>query len=205
MNKVIIFDLDGTLLDSQNGILFSLEYVLNKYAQEYLPYLDRTLIGPPIQSILEGFISDSKAVSLLSKKFRLHYDSCGFQKTQLFQGVYDGLEQLSSVELYVSTNKPEKVTKKILEKLEIDCFFTGVFCVDLDTYRDKTEIVKSIINKHSNQNIIVVGDSEEDYFSAVNNNCDFLYCSYGYGNFFIGNQNFIRVKNAKELFSVISE
>ena len=65
------------------------------------------------------------------------------------------------------------------------------------------DIVKSIINKHSNQNIIVVGDSEEDYLSAVNNNCDFLYCSYGYGKKFIGNQNFTLVNNAKELFSII--
>ena len=87
---------------------------------------------------------------------------------------------------------------------EIDCFFAGVACVDLATYRDKTEIVKSIINKHRNQNIIVVGDSEEDYLSAVNNNCDFLYCSYGYGNSFIGNQDFVCVNNAKELFSIIS-
>ena len=203
MNKVIIFDLDGTLLDSQNGILFSLEYVLNKYAKEYLPFLDRTLIGPPIKTILEGFISDPKSVSLLSKRFRLHYDSCGFLKTHLFQGVYGGLTEISSFSLYISTNKPEKVTKKILSRLEIDSFFNDIVCIDSASYRDKTEIVKSIIKHHSNHKIIVVGDSEDDYYSALHNNCNFLYCSYGYGDLSVENQNIKSINSVKELFSTI--
>ena len=159
----------------------------------------------PIIKIFEGFIPDPKVVSLLSKKYRLHYDSCGFLKTKLFQGVYDGLKEISSLELYVSTNKPEKVTKKILARLEIDCFFTDIVCIDSASYRDKTEIVNTITKKYNNHKITVVGDSDDDYNSAVDNNCNFVYCSYGYGDLFFENQNIKSVNSVKELFSAILE
>ena len=54
MERILIFDLDGTLIDSKNGILISLEHVLLKNAPEYLPCLNQSIIGPPIKGILEG-------------------------------------------------------------------------------------------------------------------------------------------------------
>ena len=205
MEKVFIFDLDGTLLNSKSGILFSLGVALKKNSPEYLPFLNESIIGPPINGMLDGFIKDPSLISKLSQQFRVHYDSIGFLETKLYHGVKDGLCQLQNSLLYVSTNKPEKVTKKILAKLEIDCFFTDIVCIDSASYRDKTEIVNTITKKYNNHKITVVGDSVDDYNSAVDNNCNFVYCSYGYGDLFFENQNIKSVNSVKELFSAILE
>jgi|LWDU01.1.fsa_nt_gi phosphoglycolate phosphatase len=206
-----IFDLDGTLLDSQEGVLFSLEYVLNKHAPEYIPSLDRAktdtnipLIGPPIIKIFEGFIPDPKVVSLLSKKYRLHYDSCGFLKTKLFPGVYQGLQELSKDNtILVSTNKPSVPTKKIFDLLKINNFIHNTITIDSGNFRNKSDIVKKILSTNNKNNSVVIGDSFDDYESAKNNGVDFIYCSYGYGYIDYTNQSFTTVNNPEALFKVL--
>jgi phosphoglycolate phosphatase len=204
LNNVLIFDLDGTLLDSKSGILSSLEYTLEKNAPEYLPFLNESIIGPPIKKILEAFVKDPNIVSLLSEEFRFHYDSIGFLQTKLFEGVYDGLRHMQKSSLYVSTNKPKKVTSKILSKLEIDNFFIEVFSLNSFQF-NKSEIVKKIKNNNSSKKIIVIGDSFDDYFSAEENNCEFIFCEYGYGKYPPNASNLKSVHSFIELMDLLKK
>ena len=202
MDNILIFDLDGTLLDSMIGILFSVECVLKKNAPEYVPFLNESIIGPPIKKILEGFISNPEVVTMLSKEFRFHYDSYGFIKTKLFEGVYTGLKNIKKSSLYVSTNKPKIVTSKILSALDIEVFFNEIISIDSSTYLNKTEIVARIKSNNISKKIIVIGDSSDDYYSAKDNNCDFIFCSYGYGN--LEDFRIKSVNSSTELFSLLS-
>jgi phosphoglycolate phosphatase len=203
LNNVVIFDLDGTILDSKDGILSSLEYALKRNAPEYLPFLNESIIGPPIKKILEAFVKDPQIITLLSKEFRFHYDSIGCLETKLFEGVYDGLKHMPKSSLYVSTNKPKKVTSKILEKLKIENFFNKVLSLNSLPYIDKTEIVRTIKINNNSKKIIVVGDSLDDYLSAEKNNCEFIFCEYGYGSYPINASNLKIVKSSIELMALI--
>ena len=205
MENVLIFDLDGTLLDSKAGILSSLEYVLKRNAPEFLPFLDQSIIGPPIRKILEGFVTNPQVVSMLSKEFRSHYDSYGYLETRLFKGVLDGLKKISKLPLYVSTNKPEKVTSKVLSKLEIDFFFNEVVSIDSHSYASKSDIVRIIKNKTNSKKIVVIGDSLDDYYSAIDNDCDFIFCSYGYGSYPDNTPDVKSVASPLELFNFLGK
>jgi len=205
LENILIFDLDGTLLDSKAGILFSLEYVLKRNAPEFLPFLDQSIIGPPIKKILEGFVTNPQVVSMLSKEFRSHYDSYGYLETRLFKGVLDGLKKISKLPLYVSTNKPEKVTSKVLSKLEIDFFFNEVVSIDSHSYASKSDIVRIIKNKTNSKKIVVIGDSPDDHFSAMDNDCDFIFCAYGYGDYPVNVSDVKSVEGPIELFNLLDK
>lgn len=205
MENILIFDLDGTLLDSKAGILSSLEYALKRNAPEFLPFLDQSIIGPPIRKILEGFVTNPQIISMLSKEFRSHYDSYGYLQTSLFEGVFDGLKKISKSSLYISTNKPEKVTSKVLSKLEIDFFFNEVVSIDSQPYAGKSEIVRRIKNNNSSKKIVVIGDSLDDYSSAMDNDCDFIFCAYGYGDYPVNVSDVKSVESPIELFTLLDK
>jgi phosphoglycolate phosphatase len=189
---MFIFDLDGTLLDSQEGVMSSLKYCIGKHAPSYLPQLHKGLIGPPISILLKEIMSDEELIKTISAEFRVHYDEIGVMKTRLFPGVYEGLENLSKHQnLFVSTNKPWKPTKKILNILDIHKFFHEIYTIDLGNYSNKSDMVSEMLLKNDIVSGIVIGDSIDDFRSAVDNQLDFIYCSYGYG--FIQNTKGIKV------------
>jgi phosphoglycolate phosphatase len=189
---MFIFDLDGTLLDSQEGVMSSLKFCISKHAPSYLPQLHKGLIGPPISTLLKEIMSDEELIKTISAEFRVHYDSKGVLKTKLFPGVYEGLERLSKYDkLFVSTNKPWKPTKKILDMLEINKYFHEILTIDSGCFGNKSDMVSKILTTNDAISSVVIGDSIDDFESAVDNQLDFIYCSYGYG--FIQNTKSIKV------------
>ena len=186
---MFIFDLDGTLLDSQEGVMSSLKFCIGKHAPSYLPQLHKGLIGPPISTLLKEIMSDEELIKVISAEFRVHYDSKGMLKTKLFPGVCDGLKKLSKYDkLFVSTNKPWKPTKKMLE---INDYFHEILTIDSGCFGSKSDMVSKILTTNGKMPGVVIGDSIDDFESAVDNQLDFIYCSYGYG--FVQNTKGIKV------------
>ena len=142
---------------------------------------------------------------MISREFRLHYDSYGFLETKLFEGVFDGLKNFSKSSLYVSTNKPEKVTSKVLLKLEIDFFFNEVVSIDSQSYTSKSDIVRRIKENNNSKKILVIGDSLDDYYSAIDNDCDFIFCGYGYGGCPDNIPDVKKVSSPLELFNLLDK
>jgi|SaaInlStandDraft_4_1057021.scaffolds.fasta_scaffold57156_2 phosphoglycolate phosphatase len=177
-----IFDLDGTLLDSQEGVLYSLQFSIGKHAPDYLPLIHKGLIGPPISVLLKKITSDENLIKTISTEFRSHYDNVGYLKTKLFIGVYDGLKELSkNSKLFVATNKPWKSSQKILSMLKIDIFFDAIITIDSEGIENKSDMASNILLTNDNKSCVLVGDSIDDFEAAKNNQIDFIYCSYGYG------------------------
>ncbi len=201
---MFIFDLDGTLLDSQEGVMSSLKFCIGKHAPSYLSKLHKGLIGPPISTLLKEIMSDEELIKTISAEFRVHYDEIGVMKTRLFPGVYEGLENLSKHQnLFVSTNKPWKPTKKILNILDIHKFFHEIYTIDLGNYSNKSDMVSEMLLKNDIVSGIVIGDSIDDFRSATDSQLEFMYCSYGYGS--IGNVQKIEVApTAKKMFNMLS-
>jgi len=201
---MFIFDLDGTLLDSQEGVMSSLKFCIGKHAPSYLPQLHKGLIGPPISTLLKEIMSDEELIKVISAEFRVHYDSKGMLKTKLFPGVCDGLKKLSKYDkLFVSTNKPWKPTKKILDMLEINDYFHEILTIDSGCFGSKSDMVSKILTTNGKMPGVVIGDSIDDFRSATDSQLEFMYCSYGYGS--IGNvQNIEVAPTAKKMFNMLS-
>ena len=204
-NDSIIFDLDGTLIDSLPGIECS---VREAFATLNLPIrIDdlRDLIGPPIRNILAtvGDLSDEPTLSALENAFRASYDSAGWRKTVCFPGVETALREMRARDwrLIIVTNKPETIALRILEHLRILHYFESVLTRDSHTgeFFSKDAMVRSLMETYciEPENCFMAGDTMEDAQAAAKAGIDFAYMTYGYGRI----EEFARVPVAYRLGS----
>lgn len=185
----VIFDLDGTLVDSVPGIAWSVEAALSECGLNRTCASLRALIGPPIREILATLAatSDARLLDWLEAAFRASYDSEGWRRTACFAGIVALLDELqaSGLFLWVVTNKPTLATGRILESLRIRHYFNGVFCRDLRTppYMSKCEVLHHLIKSNSlvPARCLMIGDTLEDARAAKPVGIPAAIVSYGYG------------------------
>ena len=167
--RLIIFDLDGTLIDSKNDIADSVNYTLKRL---HLPSLQNSLIysyvGNGVLPLLEKVISCSNKKSNLEnalKVFRKHYEEHLLDSTRLYPGVMEILKHFSDVNMGLVSNKPERFVKKILKGLNVDCFFPVVIGGDtLKTKKPDPQGVNMIRNRFGADlhETVIVGDGGVD-------------------------------------------
>ncbi len=189
MRPDVLFDLDGTLIDSSPGILASFRRLLAERGLSPVVALDASVIGPPLGETLRHItgITDQARLAELAEGFKRDYDSQGYRLTTLFPGVPEGLARLAAngARLFIITNKRLVPTLKILDELNIARFFAGVHT------RDETEplapskaaVTRRVIAQYSidAKRAFFVGDSEEDAQAARENGLTFVHAVYGYG------------------------
>ena len=187
--KSIIFDLDGTLVDSSESVLDSIKRALSICNIQPLKPLNSELIGPPLVDILKVLSgeSDEAVLGLLAEQFKKNYDTVGFKKTAVFNGINEMLNELkdNGFKLYIATNKRKAPTKKIINYLGWDGLFEAVYSLDSfsPSLLSKKEILGKIITTHnlSRKDVIYVGDLDDDRVSAQANNIEYIIVSWGYG------------------------
>src|ERR1043166_4564408 len=117
--KNVIFDLDGTLVDSRPGIEHSVDYALIQHGYSARASGLHTHIGPPIRTILQRISGETepKALDGLEAAFRFSYDGEGWRQTVLREDAEETLSWLDNAgyRLYLVTNKPWRATQKITE------------------------------------------------------------------------------------------
>jgi phosphoglycolate phosphatase len=185
----IVFDLDGTLIDSVKGIESSFKYAFyNTYGKDLTQSI-KSLIGPPIDQVLLNLNGEKDlfTINKFLRFFKEHYDITGFKESVLFSGVNHTLKILSEngIRLFIATNKRHLPTQKILSWLEIEEYFGGIYCSDFPIYKfsSKTEMLGSLIIDHCliREEILMIGDTIHDSEAAINNSVNFAYVEYGYG------------------------
>lgn len=213
-NLNLIFDLDGTLVDSIPGIENSIREALSEVTGiREIPEL-RSLIGPPIGTILATLFPamDRDMLARVESKFREIYNERGWRQSLLYQGMFDLLDRLhlQGDSLFVATNKPLIPTRKILENTGLLPLMHEILCPDskLPGFGSKTEIIREMMQAHSlsREHTLYIGDQPGDQVAAAD--CDILFVgvTFGYGNpSGFRSQNCILANNIIELKEIIEQ
>ncbi|HEM6017246.1 TPA: HAD family hydrolase [Streptococcus suis] len=189
MYQTILFDLDGTLTNSGQGILNSVAYALEKMGIEEpdTANLNR-FIGPPLYESFSRFyqLSPEDTQSAVDA-FRVYFKEKGMFENQLYPGIIPLLEELRTAgkTLVIATSKPEIFAKQILEHFGIAHYFDVIAGASLDSSRiSKADVIGYAINqleafpKHA----VMIGDREHDIEGARRHQLPAIGVLYGYGN-----------------------
>src|SRR5438552_1743193 len=107
---VLLFDLDGTVTDSREGITNCIRYALNDAGMECPPTYDLgKYIGPPLQETFELLLKNDALAAHALSMFRERYGTIGLYENRLCDGIHDALATLNnlSVTMFVATSKPQ--------------------------------------------------------------------------------------------------
>lgn len=187
--QAILFDLDGTLIDSSPSILKCFERVLHEAGIQPLVPLTDSLIGPPLRQTLINLtgLSDNTRLDQLAEDFKKHYDTEGYKATQLYDGINNMLEHLADngIPLAIATNKRRIPTLKIIELFGFNNHFSLVGTLDTPTspHADKAALIRFLLNSLNVDaaSTLYVGDKWEDGLAADENNMHFCAATWGYG------------------------
>lgn len=187
--QAVIFDLDGTLIDSSPSILKCFGNILNEVGLQPLVPLNHTLIGPPLRQTLINLTgrSENALLDQLVDNFKECYDTEGYKSTLAYNGIESMLESLQEygIPLAIATNKRRIPTIKILEHLGWEKYFRIVGTLDTPTppHADKAALIRFLLNEIgvSGESSLYVGDKWEDGEAAAANNMVFWAAGWGYG------------------------
>ena len=184
--KLIIFDLDGTLLDTGRGIVKSVAFTLKKMGLP-VPNEDvcKSFVGPPFKKrFLELFNTDEKKADTALAIFREEYGKGDVFLADHYVGMMESLKNLHEHNsLAVATNKSEIHAVALLEKFGLARFFDAICGSDMAASMSKEQIVEKAANQLgvSYKDCLVIGDSDNDAKAAANLGMQFIGVTYGYG------------------------
>lgn len=186
----IIFDLDGTLIDSAPGILSTLMYVISEHEIDCIDKLKPEIIGPPLRELLDeltGRQVEEKILDLMAKTFISHYDAKGVFETTIYAGIPEMLITLKNQKhkLYIATNKRMAPTHALTKFFSWNDYFEGIYALDFfkPALKNKASLLQQIVKTHGLilADTIYIGDRPEDHEAAIQVNIKFLRASWGYG------------------------
>lgn len=184
--KNIYFDLDGTIIDSGEGIVNSALYTLKAYdLNNYsIDQIKQTLIGPPLYDGLQKLtgIEDDKILTNMIKTFREEYSSTGVFQNKLFPDIKKMLETLYNFDckMKILTSKPEKFAKQIIEQHNLEKYFISISGAgEMDKNSSKSYKL-GIETKYEKDISLMIGDRVEDIIAGQENKIDTVAVTYGF-------------------------
>lgn len=186
--KVILFDLDGTITDPKIGITKSFQYALQHFGIQ-VDNLDalEPVIGPPLKkSFSEFYHLPEEQIESAIEKYRERFSTVGLYENEIYDGMENLLKELSEAGyiLEIASSKPTVFVEKICEHFKIKQYFTHIVGSFLDGRRgEKEEVVEEAIrlSKATPDHIIMVGDRIYDVIGAHKKGIAVIGVSYGYG------------------------
>ena len=187
MPKSILFDLDGTLTDSGEGIMNCAQLALEHFGI-HVPDRDtlRVFVGPPLHDTFRKFGVPEDQVDAAIRIYRSRYVPIGKFENTPYPGIRELLEKLCAQghRLYVATSKPEDMSVEILEHFDLAKYFDHICGASLDRSRSsKDAVISYLLEQYSRgEEMIMVGDTVFDILGAAAHGIPAVGVTWGYGN-----------------------
>ncbi len=185
MFKYILFDFDGTIFDTVEGITKCVRYAINKFGLDAELGELRCFAGPPLaEKFMEVFSLSSEQAVKAVEYYRERYRPIGIYESQPFPGVKELLEGLKKLglPLAIATSKPEEMARKLLRESGLIDYF-DVICGALDSVNNaKWQIVTRAMDElgASKEECVLVGDTKYDVIGAHRCGIKCIGVEYGY-------------------------
>lgn len=186
--SAVIFDFDGTICDTGEGILKSAKYALDSFGYETPDYNELTyFIGPPLLiTFQEKFGADPSKADELVKKFRERYTNKGVFESRLYDGIKELLISLkrNNIKIGIASSKPQDYIETLLDHFGIKSYFDVICGV---TFTADCEAKANIIARCQKQlgvagnSCLVAGDKKYDIEGAKADIIDSVGVLWGYG------------------------
>ncbi|MFN3604447.1 MAG: HAD family hydrolase [Leptonema sp. (in: bacteria)] len=184
--NLLIFDLDGTLIDTRLDMALSVNRIRKLYqlpeipieALQSLMHQDMDLLYKNcFPELIKDFIPED-----LKQKYEIHYAQHVLENTKLYAGIESTLQILSKNNfLTLYANRPENLCKLLLNKFNLINYFKSIIGSDSYPYKKPNpEHILKIISQEKVSTTYVIGDSEMDMELAKNLNAKSIWCKWGY-------------------------
>lgn len=183
--KMVLFDLDGTLTDSGEGIINCVEMTLRRFG---LPVPSRealrVFVGPPLaESFIRHGVPEDRAQEAVAV-FRSRYAPIGIFENEPYPGIRELLESLRALGyvLCVATSKPEAMAIQVLERFDLAKYFTHICGATMDGTRiHKSDVIAHLLKTETAEEKIMVGDTAFDVTGAAAHGIPTIGVAWGYG------------------------
>lgn len=184
--KTILFDLDGTLTDSGEGIINCALLALNHYGITVEDRKSlRVFVGPPLVDTFVKFGIPAEEAENAVAVYRSRYIPIGKYENEPYPGIGDLLAKLKADghKLYVATSKPEEMSVDILNHFDLAQYFDIICGASMDASRNsKEKVIEYLLEKTGRDpNTVMVGDTKFDVIGAKYHGIPTVAVSWGYG------------------------
>lgn len=186
--RALIFDLDGTLIDSKLDLVHSVNATLRELQRPELPEeIISSYIGngaPVLVAKSLGQDANPDELARALKFFLGHYEAHKLDNTCAYPGVPEALKELSAMPMAVLTNKPVRISVRILEALGLAKYFRAIYGGNsFETKKPDPLGANTILREFSTRptEAVVIGDSEVDVQTARNAGTLAAVVNYGFG------------------------
>lgn len=184
--KVILFDLDGTITDSGEGIINCCELALRHYG---LPVPSRekmrVFVGPPLHETFQKFGVPAEECDNAVAVFRSRYTTVGIFENTPYPGIRALLEALTANgnRLFIATSKPEVMANRVLAHFDLAKYFEMVCGATMDRSRiEKSDVIAYLLEYiGETKNTVMVGDTAFDVTGAASHGIPTIGVAWGYG------------------------
>ena len=183
----LLFDLDGTLTDSTEGIVRCLEYALERMGFD-IPEDTNKFLGPPLyRSFAEFCGMNEEQVNEAVRIFRERYSTVGLFENRVYDGVPEMLKRLrdGGKRIMVATSKPEVYAVRIFDRFGLSQFFEIVGGANINgTRNDKDEVIEYVLEKagiSDRNSVLMIGDRRQDVLGAHKTGLKCMGILWGFG------------------------
>ena len=170
----LLFDLDGTILESSRGILNSFRYTFDEMGHPQLSDAElNTFIGPPLEATFATLANGDDAwAEKAIVTYRKYYAAKGMLEAEPYDGILEMLEELQHLDynLFIATSKKEDVAQNMLAGLKLSQHFKGIFGNTPQAHSKTLVLKKSLDLSQSTPNTsAMIGDREYDIIGGQEN------------------------------------
>lgn len=185
--KTILFDLDGTLTDSGEGIMNAATIALEHFGLNVPDRAGmRVFVGPPLRDTFIKFGMAPEDTDEGIEVFRVYYNDKGIFENFPYPGIRELLQDLKAAghRLYVATSKPEYMAKRVLDHFDLSQYFDLICGATVDESRvEKSEVIDYLLSQTGQRDqTIMVGDTTFDVVGAAAHGIPAIGVAWGYGN-----------------------